>query len=291
MHGPETLTDWAALITIVSFLIGASSLPTLAAWIRGRPDATDTVSPPRHFPLRVLALLICGAVVFRVPPMMRFLAFLQGELRIQAALPAQPTGPVEELSAQTVPRLPLKDSLRPSPYPIERPQLPITLPQLPVEQPSEPVPPPTTSPESKPPPQISPWRSKPGIAAVRTASYHNVRVSGQSGMAINVRFNAENLERRRLYVAVYFFFSSGSPLRDIDGTYKSGDGQVSTGASFIPRDQRATGNVTLEIPYAELHVAPRTHSNLGYRVLIFDRDAIEGSSVLYASTMRPFYVD
>ncbi|HTQ79540.1 MAG TPA: hypothetical protein VMM92_06065, partial [Thermoanaerobaculia bacterium] len=75
------------------------------------------------------------------------------------------------------------------------------------------------------------------------------------------------------------------------GSYKSRNGQVSTGAAFVAREPLEIGQVALRIPYAELHVAPNAHSDLEYRVLIFDRDSIEGQRVLYSSGPRHFSVN
>jgi len=145
---------------------------------------------------------------------------------------------------------------------------------------------------SEPMPTLLPSeRGKPNLTVLNMTAQHNVDVAGQPGMAIRVQLNARDLQGRHLYVAAYFFFGSGSPLKDLDGSYRSQNGQVSTGIPFVPPEQQTRTTLTLEVPYAELHVAPNVHSNLEYRVLIFDHDSVEGQTVLYESGPRHFYLN
>jgi hypothetical protein len=152
--------------------------------------------------------------------------------------------------------------------------------QLPETRPA-PLPRPPTA---LPPPEAT---IRPSLNVVGITGQHNMDVRGQPGMAINVGLQADGMQGRHLYVAAYFFSRSGAPL-GAAGRYHSRDGQVSIGASFVPQSSRATGNVVLAIPYAELHVPPDLHQELAYRVVVFDRDSDQRDGVLFNSGSRPF---
>ena len=90
-----------------------------------------------------------------------------------------------------------------------------------------------------------------------------------NGMEIHLEFDVWNLLGRNCEAIAFFEFSNGQRLSDMNGQYRSGDGQVAASTKFRPAYEWTTyHDLALYIPYVEMHLAPGQH-NLRYLVQIF----------------------
>lgn len=108
------------------------------------------------------------------------------------------------------------------------------------------------------------------------AAFNVVRNMGMymsQGMEIHTAFSLDNLNGRQCQITVYFEFSNGQKLRDINSSFCTTDGYVSAYENFTPPYTSSLYNdYSLYIPYSELHLAPGQHQ-LRYYVCIFDMSA------------------
>ena len=106
------------------------------------------------------------------------------------------------------------------------------------------------------------------------------------GMEVHTAFSLDNLDGRQCQIIVYFEFSNGQKLRDINSSYGTTDGYVATYENFTPPYTSSLYNdYCLYIPYSELHLAPGQHQ-LRYHVCIFDMStgkAVATSDYIYFS--------
>jgi len=97
-----------------------------------------------------------------------------------------------------------------------------------------------------------------GIAAVRID--HNVMHGGETGMRITVDFWLHGLKGARVWVGAWIEVSSGENLKDLDGSYRDGDGNVATIYELAPeRDVQTYAGYVLFMPVAQLHLARGAH--------------------------------
>lgn len=90
-----------------------------------------------------------------------------------------------------------------------------------------------------------------------------------NGKEIHLEFDVWNLLGKDCEAVAFFEFSTGQRLDDTNGQYRSSDGQVAALTRFHPAYEWTTyHDLTLYIPYAEMHLAPGQH-NLRYIVQIF----------------------
>lgn len=95
---------------------------------------------------------------------------------------------------------------------------------------------------------------------------HNVQVPHDGGgflpgMRISARMSAQNLRGEECRAVAYFAFENEQRLGDFNRYYTTDDGQVSTGTDFRPAYESASyRDLTLTIPYVELHLVPGRHS-------------------------------
>ncbi|MCR5326710.1 MAG: BACON domain-containing protein [Bacteroidales bacterium] len=84
---------------------------------------------------------------------------------------------------------------------------------------------------------------------------HNQFSGLVKGMRIHVKFETYNVRGVSGQCAAYFYFSDGTKLLDYNYQYRSIDGQVSVGSSFIPGyDSAIYNDFVLFMPYTELHI-------------------------------------
>lgn len=78
---------------------------------------------------------------------------------------------------------------------------------------------------------------------------------GQKGMYIYSDFDAVGMKGHKVYVAAYFYYSDGTPLKDTDGEFSTNDGQVCVwDRETVNYDSSNFSNFRLFIPYSQLHV-------------------------------------
>lgn len=84
---------------------------------------------------------------------------------------------------------------------------------------------------------------------------HNKRQGLVKGMKIHVRFQTYGVRGLPGNCAAYFSFANGTRLMDYNGAYRSVDGQVCCGGSFISNyDSCIFNDYVLFMPYSELHI-------------------------------------
>ena len=82
-----------------------------------------------------------------------------------------------------------------------------------------------------------------------------------NGKEIHLEFDVWNLLGKDCEAVAFFEFSTGQRLDDTNGQYRSSDGQVAALTRFRPAYEWTTyHDLTLYIPYAEMHLAPGQHN-------------------------------
>ncbi len=107
--------------------------------------------------------------------------------------------------------------------------------------------------QGAPPPPV------PAAAAVFEQGYvtHDVVIDGQNGMLLRARMTITGLRGTEVLVAAWYWGADGQPLKDFDGAYRSGSGQVCAMLNVTPLyDVAIFPDLTVFIPYAQLHLAP-----------------------------------
>lgn len=98
---------------------------------------------------------------------------------------------------------------------------------------------------------------------------HNYFYGGMKGMMIHVKFSTYNMKGKSGNCNAYFYFSDGTVLKDFNQSYRSVDGQVSVGESFVPSyDSSEFSDFKLFLPYSELHMPGGSYS-LKFFIQIF----------------------
>lgn len=84
--------------------------------------------------------------------------------------------------------------------------------------------------------------------------------NNQKGMLIHVEFETVGCKDENLQVCAYFYTSSGTALKDYDGSYKTTDGNVSTHLDTTTSYHNSIWNdFKIFMPYDQLHMASGKH--------------------------------
>jgi len=84
---------------------------------------------------------------------------------------------------------------------------------------------------------------------------HNVYDSQRKGMRIHVKFEVTNYQNVKCGAAVYFYYSSGEALKDLNNRYRTPDGKVAYGVEFTPANPASVfEDFKIFMPYDELHM-------------------------------------
>lgn len=106
---------------------------------------------------------------------------------------------------------------------------------------------------------------------------HNIFQNNQKGLKIHIKFQIFNMLSLVGEIAAYFytkpsFWRKAKPLKDENNSYRSQNGQVSVGSTFIPAYQNCVyHDYELFIPNFELH-QPKGKHNLTFSIEIFSYD-------------------
>lgn len=103
---------------------------------------------------------------------------------------------------------------------------------------------------------------------------HNVVVDGLNGLMITISFDVTNLRNQEGEVAAYFYFDDAGNrrLKDYNGYYRDPNGFVAVGMSFKTGSNDATiEEMTLFLPYRELHIYEEEHYDLKFHLVIWDK--------------------
>ncbi len=103
----------------------------------------------------------------------------------------------------------------------------------------------------------------PGETTGETGTIQNVSVdyditkAGQKGMLIHVKFTVDNVKDVPCQVTAYFYYNTGEPVKDTDGTFNTVDNQAAISAPFNPGfDSTIYNDFQLFMPYTQLEIAP-----------------------------------
>lgn len=98
---------------------------------------------------------------------------------------------------------------------------------------------------------------------------HNILVNGQKGMRIHINLDVVNMLNTKGRFVAYFYSEDGEALKDQNNLYKTDDGHISTHVDFKPSYQNANyADLSVFIPYDELHISEAGHYNLQARLRI-----------------------
>lgn len=82
---------------------------------------------------------------------------------------------------------------------------------------------------------------------------YGVTQGGQTGMRIHVKFTTYNMLRMPAYVAIYFQYSNGTPIKDRNGVLNSSSGDVALYEEISPSYENTDFNdLVMFMPYSEL---------------------------------------
>jgi len=99
---------------------------------------------------------------------------------------------------------------------------------------------------------------------------HGVYQNGNKGFNIYVTFSARNLKDTQCRLAIYFYFSDGTKLRDFNDSYRTTDGQVFAGEYFTPPyDNALYTDFVVFMPVSELHMSSGSY-NLCFDISLYD---------------------
>ena len=121
---------------------------------------------------------------------------------------------------------------------------------------------------------------------------HNVVDPGtnQYGMELFANFTITGYQGKLCRAVAYFFDANMTPLRDLNGQYRTDTFEVATAADFTPgfdpAEYSGVNELRLFIPYSELHLLRGTH-NLFAGVKIYGLPSLE---VVGQSGTVPFQV-
>lgn len=105
----------------------------------------------------------------------------------------------------------------------------------------------------------------------RVWAEHNVYEGNEKGMRIHTKLSVKDNVGWPTRVVAYFYDKSGRKLMDDDGSYRTDDGQVSTGKTVNPPyESTLYENLSVFIPYSELEVTRLGRNDLKFQVLLWD---------------------
>lgn len=84
---------------------------------------------------------------------------------------------------------------------------------------------------------------------------HDVTQNGVKGMKIHIDFNAKNMKGRKGDVIVYFEYPKGTGLKDLNGRYRTKNGNVCVSEYFTPKyDNSHYSDFIIFMPIDEIHM-------------------------------------
>lgn len=112
----------------------------------------------------------------------------------------------------------------------------------------------------------------------------DVQEQNQLGLRLHFRFTTYQMKDTAASVAVYFLYNKKElePLKDKNNTYATASGNVATYLDITPGyDTAYYNNLTLFMPYSELHLAPGNHELLMDSKLIYRRGGLISNFLFY----------
>lgn len=121
------------------------------------------------------------------------------------------------------------------------------------------------------------------VSAQPAVTFHQVGVEAGAYMGdfaksdpclvVHAKFTIKNKKDVPIEASAYFYLDNGEKLKDYNGSYKSGDGQVSVGWKDIKPSWESTiwHDLRLRIPISELHLSEGVTYNLKVKLIIWDK--------------------
>ncbi|GJD22459.1 hypothetical protein RIVM261_074150 [Rivularia sp. IAM M-261] len=101
---------------------------------------------------------------------------------------------------------------------------------------------------------------------------HNIKQDNYKGMIIHCKFEVENVKNIKCRAVAYLYYRNGNPLKDLNNSYYTTDGNVSTSEEFTPiYEVTIYKDFPLFIPYHELHLPEGKHE-LKLFIRIYDEE-------------------
>lgn len=120
------------------------------------------------------------------------------------------------------------------------------------------------------------WRKK-SIAYNSITAEHNQTINRKPGMIIRVNFDLYAAQYTKCRLNVWFYYSDGEKLHDLNSKYSTTNGQVSVGKSFSPiLSTTKYTEFSVFMPYEELHLEEQGKHYLKYRLQVFSDDVAVG---------------
>lgn len=140
------------------------------------------------------------------------------------------------------------------------------------------------------------------VSAQPAVTFHQVGVEagaymgdvGESDpcLVVHAKFTIKNKKDVPIEASAYFYLDNGEKLKDYNGSYKSGDGQVSVGRKDLKPSWESTiwHDLKLRIPISELHLSEEVTYNLKVKLIIWDKGGAKsvelGQSDFVSFTIR-----
>jgi len=109
---------------------------------------------------------------------------------------------------------------------------------------------------------------------------HNVYQDQKIGMRLHARVNIAGLKSQSAEVVAYFYFKDGRALKDVDGVFNTGDGDVALGERVTPGyPVTEWKDYQLFMPYDQLHLA-KGKSNCKFYLTVWDHSSGSASKLV-----------
>ncbi len=108
---------------------------------------------------------------------------------------------------------------------------------------------------------------------VEAGAYMGDFVKSDQCLVVHAKFTINNKKDVPIEASAYFYLDNGEKLKDYNGSYKSGDGQVSVGRKDLKPSWESTiwHDLKLRIPISELHLSEGVTYNLKVKMSIWDK--------------------
>lgn len=107
---------------------------------------------------------------------------------------------------------------------------------------------------------------------------------------IHVKFTIQNMKGKQGRVAAYFYDNNGNALRDTNKLYYTSDGCVAVHDDITPGyDDTVYNDLTLSIPYSELHQTGSGSRTLKYSISIWDKSVTPVKEIVQSNYTKFIY--
>ena len=109
---------------------------------------------------------------------------------------------------------------------------------------------------------------------------YNVYEDDIKGLKIHLKFSVKRMNGIKGRCVAYFYYEDGSPVKDKNSSYRTIDGQASSGKDFTPSYDNSTFNdLVIFMPYKELEAKKGEH-NMKFSCTIWEKSSDNSTSVV-----------